>query len=93
MKYYIQTIEQIKKNDALEEYAKIESYTDYNTAYSKFFEKLMNVSNDLGKNHTYLNIKMMVSDGTEIDRKTIGAYDKGDEEPVTVNVSGVNVQI
>lgn len=88
MKYYIQTIEQIKTDDTLSEYAKVEPYADYNTVCSKFYEKLMNVSNDLGKNHTYLNIRIVSSTGVQIDSKELESYER-EEEPQLVNVDGV----
>ena len=74
MKYYIHTIEQITKDGEISEYSKSEKVDDYSTALSKYYKKLSDVSADLGKNHTYMNISIMNSTGTILKREEVGAY-------------------
>ena len=75
MKYYIETIEQIIKEGELQEYGTTEKVADENSALSKYYTKLANVSADLGKNHTYMNIKIVNSYGVEIKRDQVGNYE------------------
>ena len=76
MSYYIVTIEQIKTDEKLSEYGKVEKVDDYSTALSKFYTKLANVSADLDKNHTYMHIQIVNSEGYENKSETLGAYVK-----------------
>lgn len=79
MKYYIETIEQIYKDEAYSEYGNIEKVADENTALSKYYTKLSNVAADLGVNHTYMLIKVINSVGGIIKQDEIGQY--VEEEP------------
>ena len=75
MKYYITSIEQIKNEETtVTEYGKTEKVDDYNTALSKYYKKLSDVSADLDKNHTYMNISIVNSVGSVLKRDVIGAY-------------------
>lgn len=82
MKYYIETIEQIYKDEAYSEYGNIEKVADENTALSKYYTKLSNVAADLGVNHTYMLIKVINSVGGIIKQDEIGQYieEEPDEE-------------
>jgi hypothetical protein len=82
MQFYIQTIEQIYKDEAYSEYGNIEKVADENTALSKYYTKLSNVAADLGKNHTYMLIKIVNSVGGEVKSDVIGQYvtENPDEE-------------
>ena len=72
MKFYIQTIEQIKQDDSYSEYGGTEKVADETSALSKYYKKLSDVAADLGKNHTYMDIKIVNSLGGVIKRDTIG---------------------
>lgn len=74
MKYYIHTIEQITKDKEISEYSKSEKVEDYSTALSKYYKKLSDVSADLGKAHTYMNISIMNSTGSIMKKDEVGAY-------------------
>lgn len=77
MQYYINTIEQTKDSEGkLSEYGKSEKVSDYNTALSKFYTKLSNVSADIGKNHTYMHISIVNSQGFENKTDTVGTYEE-----------------
>ena len=80
MQYYIITIEQIIKDGALTEYGATEKVADENSALSKYYTKLSNVANDLGKNHTYMFIKIVNSYGVAVKTDTIGDYKVALEE-------------
>ena len=80
MQYYINTIEQTKDSEGkLAEYGKSEKVSDYNTALSKFYTKLSNVSADIGKNHTYMHISIVNSQGFENKSDTVGTYEETKE--------------
>ena len=78
MIYYIDTIEQVKgeTEGSINEYGKREKGSDnYNKTESEFFKKCMNVSNDLvgdGKNHYYMDIRIVNSDGGVVKKDKIG---------------------
>lgn len=74
MKYYIETIEQTLIDETLNEYAKVEKYDTLQSATTNFYQKLANVSADIGKNHTYMNIKVVNSFGVVVKEDTIGVY-------------------
>lgn len=80
MQYYIESIEQIIKDGELQEYGATEKVADENSALSKYYTKLSNVAADLGKNHTYMNIKIVNSYGVEVKKDTIGDYKVSLEE-------------
>ncbi len=69
MRYYIDTIEQVKTEEGgVNEYGKRElqpASKSYEEVESAYFTKLANVSNDIGegKNHYYMDIKIVNSDG------------------------------
>lgn len=74
MKYYLDTIEQIKgeTEGTYTEYGKREIKADYNTALTAFYTKLMNVSNSAS--HVYLDIKIVSSEGGIVKKDSFGAY-------------------
>lgn len=79
MFYYIDTIEQVKGTEegTINEYgARSKEGSDYNVVLSKFFTKLSNVSNDIGegKNHYFMDIKIVNSVGAVIKKDQVGQY-------------------
>lgn len=74
MQYYIETIEQINKDGVISEYGATEKVADENLALSKYYKKLSDVSADIGKNHTYMNIKVVNSYGVVVKEDTVGNY-------------------
>lgn len=77
MAYYIDTIEQITQETGYAEYGGREKVADENTALSKYYKKLSDVSADLGKNHTYMDIKITNSLGGCIKKDSVGSYVEG----------------
>lgn len=81
MQYYIESIEQTLINGVLNEYGGTEKVADETKALSNYYKKLSDVSADIGKNHTYMTIKVVNSYGVVIKSDTIGSYvDKIPEE-------------
>ncbi|MBQ1293394.1 MAG: hypothetical protein IIY21_05110 [Clostridiales bacterium] len=74
MKFYIETIEQTLNDDALTEYGKTEKVDTEQAALTKFYKKLSDVAADIGKNHTYMDIKIVNSLGGCIKKDSIGEY-------------------
>lgn len=74
MKYYLDTIEQIKGENEGEytEYGKREIKADYQTALTAFYTKLTNVSNSAA--HVWLDIKIVNSKGGIEKKDYIGQY-------------------
>lgn len=79
MAFYIDTIEQIVKDGALAEYGGREKVGEENSALSKYYKKLSDVSADIGKNHTYMGIKVINSLGVVIRQDFVGAYQTEEE--------------
>lgn len=85
MFYYIDTIEQTKgENDAVNEYGKREIVKDaegnpasLDTVLSKFYKKCSDVSADIGKNHYYMDIKIVNSLGNIEKKDVLGKYFEG----------------
>ena len=84
MQYYINTIEQILNEDkkSYSEYGATEKVANDATALSKYYTKLANVAADIGKNHTYMHIQIVNSDGFTIKSEKVGTYidDNGGKE-------------
>lgn len=80
MKFYIQTIEQITKNNEISEYGGTEKVDTEQAALTKFYKKLSDVAADIGKNHTYMDIKIVNSLGGCINKDSIGEYVEAPEE-------------
>lgn len=76
MKYYIQTIEQIKgeTEGTYTEYGNTEKVNDEQVALSKFYKKLSDVSAALGKTHVFMDIKIVNSIGGCVKKDSVGAY-------------------
>ena len=79
MRYYIDTIEQVKTENEGEvsEYGKREiqpKTKTYEEILSAYFTKLSNVANDIGegKNHYYMDIKIVDSDGGVLKKDKVG---------------------
>lgn len=89
MMYYIDSIEQIIKDGQLTEYGGREKVGDENSALSKYYKKLSNVSADLGKNHTYMDIKITISTGGVIKKDSIGTY----QTTLSVNTSEGPIEV
>ena len=76
MRYYIDTIEQLKDGT---EYGKREIQSAEKTfeeVLSAYYIKLGNVANDLGAdgNHTYMDIRIVDSTGGVLKKDGVGAY-------------------
>ena len=82
MKYYIDTIEQIRgeQEGTYTEYGKREKANTENAALSKFYTTLANVAADLDSKHTYMDIKITNSLGGIIKKDSVGTY--MEENPV-----------
>lgn len=75
MRFYLDTIEQIiGEGGALSEYGAREKKNDEQSALTAFYQKLSNVAADLGKGHTYMDIKIVNSEGGCIKKDAVGAY-------------------
>lgn len=74
MKYYVDTIEQIKGEEegTYTEYGARAKQTDYQAALVAFYDKLKNVSNSAV--HVWLDIKIVNSQGGIEKKDSIGAY-------------------
>ena len=80
MRYYIDTIEQVKKEDGgVNEYgARAIQNEDksYEEVLSAYYVKLGNVANDIGdsddKKHYYMDIKIIDSDGGVLKKDKVG---------------------
>lgn len=74
MKYYLDTIEQIKGEEegTYTEYGKREKKDDYQTALTAFYDKLKNVSNST--QHVFLDIRIVNSQGGCVKKDFIGKY-------------------
>lgn len=78
MQFYVNTIEQIVDSEGnYSEYSKSEKVADFNSALSKFYKKLSDVSADIDKNHTYMHIQIVNSEGFVNKTEIIGTYVKG----------------
>ena len=80
MQYYIETIEQINSEGTIAEYGNTEKVATYESALSKFYKKLSDVSAALGKSHYYMDIKIVNSKGGIEKKDSLGAY----QEPAPV---------
>ena len=76
MKYYVVTIEQITSEGGYAEYGKVEKCNTEQAALTKFYAFLSTVANDLGKGHTYMDIKIFNSEGGCIKKDSVGEYQK-----------------
>ncbi len=74
MKYYVDTIEQIKGDveGTYTEYGQRAKKEDYQSALVTFYDKLKNVSNS--EAHVWLDIKIVNSKGGIEKKDSIGAY-------------------
>ena len=76
MKYHVLTIEQIngESEGTYSEYSKSEKKDTFNAALSAFYEKLKNVSADIGTQHTFMSIKILNSKGEIEKSDAVGKY-------------------
>lgn len=77
MKYYVVAIEQTHDaNNNIVEYAKATQYDTEKTAMSAFYDKLAAVNKDLNPDtaHTWMDIKIVNSQGGYIKKDQIGQY-------------------
>ena len=74
MKYYLDTIEQVKGEEegTYTEYGKREKFDTYQAALTAFYTKLTNVSNSAS--HVWLDIKIVNSEGGCEKKDSIGKY-------------------
>lgn len=77
MSFYVFTIEQVYDEDhegAYKEYAGTKKFADQQAAEVYFYQRCAEVSNALGKTHTYMDIKIVNSLGGITKKDTIGSY-------------------
>ena len=76
MKYYIQTIEQIKgeQEGTYSEYANVSKENTEEAALTKFYKRLSDVSAALGNTHVFMDIKIVNSVGGCIKKDSVGEY-------------------
>lgn len=74
MKFYLDTIEQIKGEEegTYTEYGKREIKADYQAALTAFYTKLTNVANSAV--HVWLDAKIVNSEGGIVKKDSIGSY-------------------
>lgn len=73
MKYYLDTIEQVRdQSGALTEYGKREKKDSYEAARTAFYDKLKNVSNS--SSHVFLDARIVDSTGGVVKKDSIGEY-------------------
>lgn len=83
MNYYIDTIEQVKGTEegTINEYGgRTKIGASLHQAETQFYTKCANVANDMvedGKNHYYMDIKIVNSEGKIEKKDTIGQYVEG----------------
>lgn len=83
MNYYIDTIEQTKGTEegTINEYGgRTKIGASLRQAETNFYTKCANVANDMvedGKNHYYMDIKIVNSEGKIEKKDTIGQYVEG----------------
>lgn len=75
MKFYVMTIEQIHNNGSLAEYATKSDGKTEQQARTDFYDKCSAVNKDLSDNgHTFMNIKIVNSEGGIIKKDVLGKY-------------------
>lgn len=74
MKYYLFKIEQTLIDGVLNEYASTTKKEDLQSCEVAYYQALANVSADLGKNHTFMAIRIVDSLGNVIKAENIGTY-------------------
>ena len=75
MIYYIDTIEQIVKDGENTEYgARSKEGADLNAVLAKYYKKLSDVSADIGKNHLFMDIRIVNSLGEVVKKDAVGKY-------------------
>lgn len=74
MRYYVFAIEQTIKNGELQEYATSEKVESEQLSISKYYKKLSDVAADIGKNHTFMEIRIFNSIGGNIKHDVLGKY-------------------
>jgi hypothetical protein len=75
MSYYVFTIEQVKADEGYSEYAATpKKYSDQQSAEVHFYQRCAEVSNALGKTHTWMDIRIVNSVGTLLKKDQIGQY-------------------
>ena len=80
MKFYLDTIEQIKGEEegTYTEYGKREKHNTEQSALTKFYQTLSNVA--ASSQHVYMDIKITNSEGGCIKKDSIGKYIDQDQE-------------
>lgn len=74
MKYYLLKIEQTLIDGVLNEYSTVTKQTSLQACEVAYHQALANVSADLGKNHTFMAIRIVDSLGNIIKSENIGEY-------------------
>lgn len=71
-KFYTFFIEQTNTNGTLGEYSGTTGYASHQAAQVAYFEKLKNVSADIGKAHTYCYAEIRDSFGNVYEKNVLG---------------------
>ena len=75
MKYYVIAVEQVHTESGLGEYATKSDPMTEKAAHSTFYDKCASVNKDLSdKGHTFMDIKIINSEGGQVKRDTLGKY-------------------
>lgn len=76
MKFYVNTIEQVKGQEegTYDEYSSSKKYKDQQSAEVYFYTRCAEVSNALGKTHVYMDIKIFNSEGGCVKKDSLGKY-------------------
>ena len=70
MKYYVDSIEQVKAEESYSEYGKRTKKNSYESALSEFYDGLATISKS--KNHLYACLAIVDSTGKTLKVETIG---------------------
>ena len=71
-KFYTFFIEQIIKDGVYSEYTTTKGYGNHQQAQVAYFQTLANLSNDMGKNHTYALCEIRDSFGNVYEKNVLG---------------------
>ena len=77
MIYYIDTIEEVKGTEegTYNEYGgRAKEGADLNAVLAKYYKKLSDVSADIGKNHYFMDIRIVNSLGEVVKKDAVGKY-------------------
>lgn len=81
-KFYTLFIEQTQNGGTLGEYSGTNGYASHQAAQVAYFDKLKNVSADIGKAHTYCYAEIRDSFGNVYEKNVLGQRVMPEPEPV-----------